>query len=520
MATGKKKAVNLFVTPDDSGEELSLEGRRTDELVIGFVGPVGSGVSLTAKMVMESLTEDYGYEVSSIKVSDIIRESAGVVGEECPNDLPGDERISQLQKIGSKLRDQMNDEYLAEKCVEKIGLARVDSGYAKSGETLISEPRRYVHIIDSLKHPAEVELLQDVYGETFWLFGVFAPENVRKARLDNGGVDSGKIEGIFKVDEDEGFSYGQKVRDTIFQSDFFVRNDGENDEGLKKAINRFLEIIFNISVQTPTQDEAAMYVAVSTASTSGCLSRQVGAAIYSKAGELIGKGANDVPKYGGGLYSSEDEINDHRCYKWGGKICHNDDRKNRLYDKIITELIEGGHVKNTIKRDKIVNSLRKTDVRSLIEYSRAVHAEMEAIISVARGAKNGLVGSTMYSTTFPCHSCARHIVASGIDQVIYIEPYPKSLADKLHHDSISDKDDGESKHVIFLQYEGVAPKNVIKLFQQKEERKAEGKAITRKKKEASPISRSPLDGFSTREQIVIQRIKAQEERVTEENRGK
>ena len=177
-------------------------------------------------------------------------------------------------------------------------------------------------------------------------------------------------------------------------------------------------------------------------------------------------------------------------------------------------------MRDEMEKHEIVNSLRKTDVRSLIEYSRAVHAEMEAIISVARGAKNGLVGSTMYSTTFPCHSCARHIVASGIDQVIYIEPYPKSLADKLHHDSISDKDDGESKHVIFLQYEGVAPKNVIKLFQQKEERKAEGKAITRKKKEASPISRSPLDGFSTREQIVIQRIKAQEERVTEENRGK
>ncbi|MDN3612645.1 hypothetical protein QWZ16_23945 [Vibrio ostreicida] len=26
---------------------------------------------------------------------------------------------------------------------------------------------------------------------------------------------------------------------------------------------------------------------------------------------------------------------------------------------------------------------------------------------------------------FPCHNCAKHIVASGIKRVVYVEPYPK-----------------------------------------------------------------------------------------------
>ena len=42
----------------------------------------------------------------------------------------------------------------------------------------------------------------------------------------------------------------------------------------------------------------------------------------------------------------------------------------------------------------------------------------------------------MFVTTFPCHYCARHIVSAGIDEVQYIEPYPKSQAIGLHRDSI------------------------------------------------------------------------------------
>ena len=50
-----------------------------------------------------------------------------------------------------------------------------------------------------------------------------------------------------------------------------------------------------------------------------------------------------------------------------------------------------------VTAERVVKALKRTDIKNLIEYSRAVHAEMEAIISVARGNKPGLVGATLFS---------------------------------------------------------------------------------------------------------------------------
>ena len=71
----------------------------------------------------------------------------------------------------------------------------------------------------------------------------------------------------------------------------------------------------------------------------------------------------------------------------------------------------------------------------LLEFGRIIHAEMSAISDAARKGV-AIQGATLYSTTFPCHLCAKHIVASGIKRVVYLEPYPKSYANALHGDSI------------------------------------------------------------------------------------
>jgi deoxycytidylate deaminase len=70
-----------------------------------------------------------------------------------------------------------------------------------------------------------------------------------------------------------------------------------------------------------------------------------------------------------------------------------------------------------------------------LEYGRIVHAEMSAISDAARNGR-AIKDTVLYSTTFPCHMCAKHIVAAGIAKVIFLEPYPKSLASDLHSDSI------------------------------------------------------------------------------------
>jgi hypothetical protein len=80
-------------------------------------------------------------------------------------------------------------------------------------------------------------------------------------------------------------------------------------------------------------------------------------------------------------------------------------------------------------------------------------------------------------TTFPCHYCARHVVSAGVDEVQFIEPYPKSRALKLHGDAItttvaewvapsgqSNKTPGAPRKVLFRPFTGVAPRLYRRVF--------------------------------------------------------
>jgi hypothetical protein len=87
---------------------------------------------------------------------------------------------------------------------------------------------------------------------------------------------------------------------------------------------------------------------------------------------------------------------------------------------------------------------------------------MEAIACCARvgvSPKDGV----MYTTTFPCHNCAKHIVAAGIREVQYVEPYPKSKALDLHKDSLS-VDNRLPDKVAFVPFVGVSARRYFDLF--------------------------------------------------------
>ena len=491
-----------------------LRARKTDELIIAMVGPIGSGCSKSADKIISLLKDDYGYsQVVYHKVSDVITKNAALVGIDIPGSLDADERVSRLQDAGNKLRDKFLDDYLSAKIIENIATHRLEhDGFKKAeGGNLVPEPLRHAHVIDSLKNPAELSLLREVYGDMLWVIGVFAPEGIRKNRLKNlEGWAESKISALFDRDNKQEWHYGQGVRDTFFQADFFIRNDGENDTKLEQTLERSLEIIFGFPVHTPKPDESAMYSAYSAAAQSACLSRQVGASIVSANGELIGVGWNDVPAFEGGLYSPAHGNNDHRCYMWSQHVCHNDKKKQALYKEIFDALQGSQLLKDAATKEQTTEALKDTDIRQLIEYSRAVHAEMEAIISVARGNKAGLTGSTLYCTTFPCHSCARHILASGITKVVYIEPYPKSLAIELHYDAISVDEKDLGKKLVFLQFEGVSPRNMLRLFKPhevKRKNKDTGKLVDFDKKKAHPLGSVSVDDFSTHEKRVLTRLK-------------
>jgi len=92
---------------------------------------------------------------------------------------------------------------------------------------------------------------------------------------------------------------------------------------------------------------------------------------------------------------------------------------------------------------------------------------MEAILSCAREGIS-CIGGTLYCTTFPCHNCAKHLIAAGIRRVVYVEPYPKSKALDFHSESIELRTAIEvgamTEQVIFEPFTGVGARRFLDLF--------------------------------------------------------
>jgi deoxycytidylate deaminase len=126
---------------------------------------------------------------------------------------------------------------------------------------------------------------------------------------------------------------------------------------------------------------------------------------------------------------------------------------------------------------------------------------MEALMQCARSGVSPVNG-TLFTTTFPCHNCARHIIDAGIKRVLFVEPYPKSKASQLHSDAISIEAERPTK-VSFMPFVGVAARRYFDLFSMRIssgwplERKDGLKATTFIRTEAKP--RVPMAPASFRE---------------------
>ncbi|MEQ8627990.1 deaminase [Ekhidna sp.] len=257
---------------------------------------------------------------------------------------------------------------------------------------------------------------------------------------------------------------------------------------------------------TPTKEETAMYLAAAAAGNSACLSRQVGASITDKNGEVIGIGWNDVPKSNGGVYQfdSNDSLgqNDHRCLNLHGGVCFNDHEKKVIRDLIVNKLIDDEKLVDEKNRERLTEILKTSRIKELIEFSRAVHAEMHAIIQASQKAGHRVLEGKLFCTTYPCHNCARHIVVSGIKEVYYIEPYRKSLAIRLHSDSITE-DESNKDRVRILMYDGVSPDSYNLFFKmESNSRKLNGKKLSIPKKESTPKRMISLQAIPILEKTV------------------
>ncbi|TAK87996.1 MAG: hypothetical protein EPO20_00740 [Betaproteobacteria bacterium] len=268
------------------------------------------------------------------------------------------------------------------------------------------------------------------------------------------------------------------MRDTFPLADFFVKANSAAE--LRADLGRFVSLIFGHPFITPSRDEYGMFIAKSVAMRSADLGRQVGASIATDEGDLVAVGCNEVPKFGGGQYWEGDDPDwrDFRLAEDSSAVS-----RRQALEELLSKLRTVGWLSDAIKDQPagdLVSRMVTGDVRkkfagsqvfSVIEYGRSVHAEMAAITDASRRGVS-VKDCTLYTTTFPCHLCARHIVSSGLRRVVYVEPYPKSRTQDLYKDSISVNPDGEPQGLVSLEpFVGVAPSRYLQLFQLEGERK-------------------------------------------------
>lgn len=505
---------------------MSLSGDQQEEqrpeIIIALVGPTATDLDEVYRLVEEALLT-VGYSAEEVRLSDLLDEVEGGVFK-LPPSLPPAERIGWRMTQGNVLCEAIvSADAMARLAVVELSRRRTESLLADepaladlsaaqresaldSKRPLYMQRRNHAYVLRSLKRPEEVNTLRLIYGPWLVLVGASRSSSERARRFmaemqldDPLAVDEDLRRKALKLidrDRDEATQnrWGQNVGSTFPMADFFV--DTSNTERMNYEIRRFVELIFGYRFWTPRKPEQAMMQAYVSALRSSSWSRQVGTAIVDTSGVLLATGCNDVGKAGGGLYWEEDDPN-------GRDHCVTDREPSRerrdlfLADVLrslkawtnpeIQDRIESGIAE--LVREAWDGPLQRSRLNDVTEYQRAVHAEMAALSDAAcRGIS--VREATLYTTTFPCHVCAKHIVAAGIERVFYIEPYPKSLVNEFYPDSIALEDDSDSGRVPFRPFEGIAPRRFHELFLlDKQERARNGQRVRwhKAKRSARPL---------------------------------
>jgi deoxycytidylate deaminase len=419
------------------------------ELIIGLVTPIGANTSELADNLCGALS-DYHYTTIVIKLSDHLPGPPGPLGEK------EDARVRRLIEAGDAFCARHTSEShpdgdpaaLARLAIREIRKARLQllrqDGDTSPVEELTYGRERTAYILHSLKRPAEVTLLREVYGEQFILIGSQASIQQREDHLMHRpmpALDEGAkrdlVRNLVRQDADEGNPVGQLVNDTYPLADFFLRDN---------QVERTIDVLFGQPI-APEIGEFAMYLARASAARSLAASRKVGAAIVVN-GSVISTGYNDAP------HGQRPDVIE-------GRDSSELMKQENVLDTI-RRLKQGGLLSSTVDSldeqeiaQKAIAALRGGELLGVIEYQRAVHAEALAIDdATVRGISP--VGGTLYVTTYPCHLCFKHALSVRLERVEYIEPYPKSRAGTMYPSGTDQR---------LVPYAGVAPRRYLQVFE-------------------------------------------------------
>lgn len=353
------------------------------KIIVGMTGPFGSGCSYIAKEIL--MKKGYKY----ISLSSILKKE--YVKDKNP-------ARTELQDFGNKLRKDHGADILAKKAYQEI---------------VKSEDEKW--IVDSIRNTHEIEFLKKAVG-TFYVIAAWADQETRWKRVEK-KYERNKVafERDDARDSRENFENGQQVTlcyqmaDIIIINSKDIKSTGSDDfKALEQKTQRFIDIIEGKKSFTPSEIETLMAMAYANSVRSSCSQRKVGALIIDSFGNVFSSGYNEVP------------TSERSCRQEYG-MCYRKYLRNKFSDEL-TEIIQDEATKNKVA------AVVKGHFKAL-DYCRALHAEENAIVNMARlGGSKNLDDATLYTTTYPCNMCANKISQVGIRHLVYFEPYPQEEA--------------------------------------------------------------------------------------------
>ena len=325
-------------------------------------------------------------------------------------------------------------------------------------------------VIDALRNPYEILYFRERYS-AFYLMSVNTEDAIRRKNLSDKNY---RLEEIKKIDETEkekkNFTKSYQLIDIdkcIELSDIFLAHDGTKISENRKLINQlltYISLILHPGLVPPSPLERVMQVAYTAKLNSGCLSRQVGAAVTNESYSVQSIGWNtsaegQTPcslrdlfdlenKEDGNAFSNyekgENKFSEYACKLCGcyHKVDNLDDRMRGLtmsycFKDIYTTA--SGQIKNQV-------------------HTRSLHAEENAFLQLAKYGTVGIKGGKLFTTASCCELCAKKAYQLGIKEIYYIDSYPG-----ISHEHILECGPVENRPKMIL-FNGVIGRAYINLY--------------------------------------------------------
>lgn len=354
--------------------------------------------------------------------------------EEFQNALPRAAYTKLLQKIGDNIRASghaFSDEIDPENI---LNLAqRVNMLIKILRRRNLKEKKQVLVVIDALRNPYEATFFKDRYS-AFYLFAINTTEDERRGRLMQTGLTYEDVNALDKkeypsLDNTIHDFYQINIEKTVEIADIHINNPNSESKTFsitKSQLIRYISLIMHPGLVPPTPIEYCMQVAYDSKLNSGCLSRQVGAAISDENYNLLSTGWNSVPEnqIPCSLRSLLSIVHDDLEDIEGMSEFERTDEKYKMFlrDKVYHtdfSLLKGRNCAYCFKDAYNAYKRQKNQV-----YTRSIHAEEMAFLQATKIGSPPVKGGNLFTTASPCELCSKKAYHTGIKKIYYIDQYP------------------------------------------------------------------------------------------------